>query len=70
MARIEQLIEYVQTELEYARNPAPYDEESYYDYMRGKESALEDVLSELRRIQKEDQKPGTEYVLAKWNMPA
>jgi hypothetical protein len=42
-------------ELAFARDPAPYAEESYYEYMRGKETALNEVLDELKRIQKEDQ---------------
>lgn len=50
MKKIDQAIEYVETELEFMKNPGSYQDSSYYVQCAAKADCLEDVLSRLKQI--------------------
>ena len=50
MKKIDQAIEYVETELEFVKNPGSYMDSEYYIRCSAKEDILTDVLYRLKQI--------------------
>lgn len=59
---IQRAIEFVEYELEQVKDPGPYHEESYYDYCRGKETAYEEVLYFLRKLNEGTEAPAADTI--------
>lgn len=58
MSAIRKAIEFVKDEIEYYNNPGAYQDSMYYVRCEGKVAALEDVLSRLESLEREENENG------------